>query len=75
MSRKNLTKIVSAAALVGALGFAAIGQGGVANADDDHGPWVPWVPWRPGEIVHDWVPWVPWVPWHGGQDDQGENQQ
>ena len=48
MSRKNLTRIVSAAAVTGALGFTATGQGaGLANADDDHGPWVPWVPWLP----------------------------
>jgi hypothetical protein len=77
---RNLKKAVAAATISGALGFSAVAMGaGVANADDDHGPWVPWVPWQPGQVWQNWVArWVPWYPgkwipqpWHGG-DDWGE---
>jgi hypothetical protein len=48
---RNLKKAVAAATISGALGFSAVAMGaGVANADDDHGPWVPWVPWQPGQV-------------------------
>ncbi len=75
----KVQNVLAGAAIVGALGFAGLGQGaGVANADDGHGPWIPWVPWQPGEVIHDWVPgdvgdigehWVPHVPWLGGEGE------
>jgi hypothetical protein len=79
----KLKNVLAAAAIVGSLGFAGLGQGaGVANADDGNGPWIPWVPWHPGEIVEDWIPWHPgdivedWVPrppwWHGGEGEGGD---
>ena len=76
MNRVNLAKVVAAAAISSALGFTAVGPGaGLANADDDHGPWGPWVPWGPGENAQDWVPWVPWVPWRHWGGWQGDNEQ